>query len=230
MKVVDQLIDFLVPRYCKTCGRRLSVGESHLCVTCMIGLPLIGYDMESLSPAEKILLSERSVVRAASMMEYEKESEYRRIIYHMKYYDRPQVGCFLARMGARRLMAKGFFQGVDFIVPVPLSKSKMRSRGYNQCSYIARGISEITGLPVNEHALARRRGNRKQAGLGVSQRWSNAEGLYHVPDPGLFSGKHILLVDDVMTTGATLCSVIESLQHAVPDVRVTVFTLAIVRD
>lgn len=230
MKVVDQLFDFLVPRYCKVCGRRLSVGEKHLCVTCTIGMPLLGYDMDELSPAEKILLSERSVVRAASMMEYEKESEYRRIIYHMKYYDRPRIGTYLAGIGARTLQGKGFFEGVDLIVPVPLSRQKLRSRGYNQCSYIAEGISEVTGIPVLDHALARHRQGRRQAGLGLSQRWSNAQGLYFVPDPSVLAGRHILLVDDVMTTGATLCSVIESIQESVPDIRITVFTLAIVRN
>lgn len=228
MKVVDQLLDFLVPRYCKTCGRRLSVGESHLCVTCLIGLPLIKYDMNVLSPAERILMSERSVVRAASFMQYEKESEYRRIIYHMKYYDRPGVGCYLARAGARALVPKGFFQGIDFIVPVPLSRRKLRTRGYNQCSYIAQGISQVTGLAVREDTLTRKADHQRQAGLGVSQRWSNAQGLYEVTRPGELRGRHILLVDDVMTTGATLCTVIEAIQDSVPDIRITVFTLAIV--
>lgn len=230
MRVLDQILDFLVPRYCKICGRRLSVGEQHLCVTCTIGLPLIPYEMDKLSLAEKILLSERSVLRAASMLEYEKESEYRRIIYHLKYYDRPQVGRYLGRMGARDLAGKGFFQGIDYIVPVPLSSRKLRKRGYNQCTYIAWGISDITGLDVNENVLVRDRDGHKQAGLGVSQRWNNAAGLYHVSDVHALEGRHILLVDDVMTTGATLCSVIESIQESVPDVRITVFTLAIVRD
>lgn len=228
MNFWNSIVDFLFPRYCKVCGRRLEQGEEHMCVSCFLSMPCLDYDMKGLSQAERILLTEKQVVRAASMMQYDKDSRYRNLIYNMKYYNRPKVGTWLARIAARRLETKGFFEGVDCIVPVPLSKHKQRQRGYNQCSFIADGISEVIGLPVIENAVARDVENSRQAGLGKYQRWGNATGLFRVTDPSLLSGHHILIVDDILTTGATLCSIIEVIAAAVPDIKISVFTLGIV--
>ena len=228
MNLWNSVLDFLLPRYCKVCGRRLAAGEVHMCVPCFLGMPCLDYDMNGLSPAEKILMTERQVVRAASMMQYDKDSHYRNLLYNMKYYNKPKVGTWLAGIGARRLQSKGFFEGVDCIVPVPLSKRKQRRRGYNQCSFIARGVSGVIGLPVVENAVVRDVEKVRQAGLGKYQRWDNAEGLFRVAEPGVLAGRHILLVDDVMTTGSTLCSMIETIAAAVPDIKISVFTLGIV--
>ena len=226
-KCCRSLIDFVLPRYCKVCGRRLDTGETNLCISCYLSMPSLDYQPDSLSLAERILLTEKNVVRAASVIQYEKESDYRRILFHLKYWNHPEVGTWLARIGAERLAEKGFFDGVDSIVTVPLSARKRRKRGYNQCDYIAQGVAQVTGLPLIEGAVERGVEHQHQAGLGRYQRWNNAEGLFSVRNPELLRGHHILLIDDVMTTGATLCSLIGVINAAVPDIRITVFTLAI---
>lgn len=228
MGLFRSLYDFFMPRYCKVCGERLTVGEEHVCMGCYARMPFIEWDGQGeLSPAERILAAEPGFVRAASVMQYEKESNYRKILYHLKYHGHPDVGVWLSEIGAQRLNDKGFFEGIDLIVPVPLSKRKRRHRGYNQCSYVAFGIRKVTGLPVFEDILTRERGKSRQAGLGRFQRWKNASGLYNVARPECLNGKHMLLVDDVMTTGATLCSVMSAIHESVPDAKVSVFTLAI---
>lgn len=228
MKLFRSLLDFFLPRYCKVCGKRLNIGEDHLCMGCFASMPVLEWNPEEgLSPAERILLSEKPVQRAASVIQYDKDSNYRKILYHLKYYSHPDVGVWLAKLGAERLAEKGFFEGIDIIIPVPLSKRKKRRRGYNQSSYIAYGIRQVTGLPVYEDVLTRVKGKSRQAGLGRFQRWNNASGLYSVARPECLNGKHVLLVDDVMTTGATLCSIIQTLNEANSGVRVSVFTLAI---
>lgn len=230
LKLFRSVYDFFMPRYCKVCGKRLNVGEQHLCLGCYAGLPFLEWEgAGALSPAERILAAEPGFVRAASVMQYEKESDYRNILYHLKYYGHPDVGSWLAGIGATRLYEQSFFDGIDIIVPVPLSKRKRRKRGYNQCSYLAYGIRTVTGLPVFEDVLTRERGASRQAGLGRFQRWKNAKDLYSVVRPECLRGKHILIVDDVMTTGATLCSVMGTIHQAVPDVKVSVFTLAIAK-
>ena len=223
-----RVFDFLLPRYCKVCGRRLDTSETNLCVSCYLSMPFLDYQSGNFSPAERILLTERNVVRAASVIQYEKESNYRRILFHLKYWNHPEVGTWLACIGAERLAAKGFFEGIDSMVTLPLSAHKYRKRGYNQCDYIAQGISRVTGLPLINGAVERDVEHQRQAGLGRYQRWGNAEGLFSVPHPELLEGRHILLIDDVMTTGATLCSLIDVINDSVRNIRISVFTLAIV--
>ncbi|MBP5645913.1 MAG: hypothetical protein J6X21_00750, partial [Bacteroidaceae bacterium] len=119
--IVRMLLEFVFPRYCKVCGRRLDPSEEELCISCYLGMPRLEYDMDSINPAERMLLTERSMVRAASVLQYSKESDYRNILFHLKYWHHPGVGQWLARIGATDLYEKGFFEGVDCIVPLPLT-------------------------------------------------------------------------------------------------------------
>jgi ComF family protein len=128
-------------------------------------------------------------------------------------------------MAAKELSPSGFFEGVGLIVPVPLSKKKKRKRGYNQCDYIARGISEATGIPIHTDCVERIVDTDTQTRKGNEERWKNTEGIFRTTQPEALKGKHILLVDDVATTGATLHACISSLL-AVPSVRVSVFALS----
>jgi len=221
------LLEFLMPRYCKVCGRRLELQEEHLCMACFAGMPRLEYCMDRINLAERMLIARRSLVRAASVLQYDKESNYRNLMFHLKYWEHPDVGIWLARIGARYLEGLGFFEGIDCIVPVPLSRRKLRIRGYNQCEYIARGVSQITGLPILAHALEYGTVRTHQAGLGQYQRWSNARDLFSVIRPEQLQGRRILIVDDVLTTGATLSSLIDAIEQAVPEIEVSVFTLAL---
>lgn len=225
--LVRMLLEFVFPRYCKVCGRRLDPSEEELCISCYLGMPRLEYDMESINPAERMMLTQRSLVRAASVLQYSKESDYRNILFHLKYWHHPTVGQWLARIGGEELFKKGFFEGVDCIVPLPLTRRKEIKRGYNQCMHIAKGVQKVTGLPILKDAVKRNVNNSKQAGLGKYQRWRNAEGLFEVADAAALQGKHILIIDDVITTGATLCSLIDVLEEKIPDIKVSVFTLAI---
>lgn len=221
------ILEFVFPRYCKVCGHRLDPSEEQLCITCYLNMPRLDYNMNELNPTEKILLTEKSLVRAASLFQYNKESEYRNILFHLKYWHHPRVAVWLSAIGAKELMEKGFFEGIDCMVPLPLTYWKELRRGYNQCTYIAKGINKSTGIPVISNALKRVKEHTKQAGLGKYQRWRNAQDLFKVADPSLLAGKHVLIIDDVVTTGATLCSLIDVMEAEIPDLKVSVFTLAI---
>ena len=228
MELLSSVADVLMPRFCMVCGRRLSIGERDICVACTLKMPLMGYRQGDPNATEQLLVSELELVRAASYMGYYKESNYSRILYHLKYYGHPDVGRFLAHRAAETLQAEGFFDGMDLIVPVPLSRRKYRKRGYNQCDYIAAGISDVTGIPIRNDIVKRTLSNSAQAMKGLFQRWENAENLFGVSDSAALQDRHVLLVDDVITTGATLTSLIDTM-GAVADVRVSVFTLAIAR-
>jgi ComF family protein len=223
------LLEFVFPRYCKVCGHRLDPSEEELCVSCFLGMPRLEYDMNGINPTERMLLTERSLVRAASVLQYSKESDYRNILFHLKYWRHPRVGVWLAKIGAQELLSKGFFDGIDCIVPMPITYWKEIKRGYNQCSFIAKGVRKATGIPVVSNTVKCVKVHSKQAGLGKYQRWNNAQDLFEVTNAAALQGKHILIVDDVATTGATLCSLIDTIEAMVPDIKVSVFTLALTR-
>lgn len=227
--LVRRLFEFVFPHYCKVCGRRLDPSEEQLCISCYLGMPRLEYEMKSINPAERLLLSEKSLVRASSMFLYDKESEYRNIFFHLKYWRHPKVGRWLASISARELQEKGFFEGIDCIVPLPLTYWKEIRRGYNQCEHIAKGIRKVTGIPIINNAVKREHEHIRQAGLGKFQRYKNAQDLFKVTDPSLLQGKHVLIIDDIITTGATLRSLIDVMEQSIPDLKVSVFTLALTK-
>lgn len=225
MKWIDDLKELLFPRYCKVCGRRLTKAEQHLCIGCQLDLPRTHYELQPENILMQHFMEWPEVVRATAYFYYHKEGKYSSLIHHLKYHDHPEVGTFLGRMAAKELFPSGFFEGVGLIVPVPLSKKKKRKRGYNQCDYIARGISEATGIPIHTDCVERIVDTDTQTRKGNEERWKNTEGIFRTTQPEALKGKHILLVDDVATTGATLHACISSLL-AVPSVRVSVFALS----
>ena len=224
MKWIDDLKELLFPRYCKVCGRRLMQSEQHLCIGCLLELPRTHYEQKPDNPLMQHFMEWPEVVRATAHFYYNKEGKYSSLIHHLKYYDHPETGIFLGHLAAKELAASGFFEGIVLIVPVPLSKKKRRKRGYNQCDYIAQGISEATGIATNNRCIRRVVDTDTQTRKSSSERWKNTEGIFHVTDGTALKDKHILLVDDVATTGATLHACISAVL-TVPNVRISVFAL-----
>ena len=229
MKWISDIKELLFPRYCKVCGQRLMLSEQHLCLGCLLDLPRTHYERNPNNRLMQHFMEWPEVVRATAYFYYYKEGKYSGLIHHLKYHDHPKVGTYLGRLAANELQASGFFEGIDFIVPVPLSKKKLRKRGYNQCDYIARGISEITGIPTCTDSIERSIDTDTQTHKNRMERWKNTEGIFRVTHPEELKGKHILLVDDVATTGATLHACIATLLTT-PNVRISVFALATAKD
>ena len=144
----------------------------------------------------------------------------------MKYSDRPEIGERMAATAAKELLERGFFEGVDIIVPLPLSRKKKSQRGYNQCDQIAIGISKVTGIAIDNKSVIRHIANATQTHKQREERWKNVENIFSVTDSPSLKGKHILLVDDVLTTGATLTSCGKAILAASPDTKISIFTLA----
>ena len=155
-----RLINLIAPKQCAMCGCRLAVGEDVICSACNLDLPRTffadnAYDNEM----AKTFWGRMKIERAAALFFYRAHSASSRIIYTMKYFDHPETGELMGRMAAREFAAKGFFDGIDVIVPIPLAKNRLRERGYNQSMEIARGVSGITQIPVMADAVSRCRIN-----------------------------------------------------------------------
>jgi len=178
---------------------------------------------------EQLFAGKVPIERATGYFYYQKSSPYAQILYDIKYRNRPQMGRWLAARAAGELRNSGFFDDIEVIVPVPLHPSKLAERGYNQSDYLARGLSQALGIPVID-ALKSTRAHGSQTRRSATDRWLNAQHTYALRQAkaSQIENKHILLVDDVVTTGATL----EACTHALltaPGTQVTLFTLATAR-
>lgn len=218
--------DVFFPRHCVECGARLALDEQQLCVSCLHQLPLVRFSSFSENPMADRFVGLFPVRRAASCFHYRKGAAVNRILFALKYHDNPQVGYVLGRFMARMLAARGFFEGVDVILPVPLSRMRRWQRGYNQSEWLARGVAAVTGIPVCCHAVRRVRNNPSQTRLDRWGRLENVDSIFRLTGhSSVLSGKHILLMDDVFTTGATILSLCDTL-HQISGVRFSILTLA----
>ena len=223
MKWISDLIDLIFPRHCCVCGETLSRQERDICLNCLYTLPKI--EVHHKQEIEQAFWGKIDIERATSFIYYRKGSPYNALMHRLKYKKAPEVGTHLAVMAAKELLESGFFDGVTRIVPLPLSKKKLRQRGYNQSEYIARGLSEVTGIPVDTHLVKRDIPNETQTHKNRDERWENVKDIFSANTGEMLENEHILLVDDILTTGATLCSCAKTLQNS-NNCRISIFTLA----
>jgi ComF family protein len=144
------------------------------------------------------------VEKAAAFSFYARGSRMRKLIHRLKYSGVKELGTELGRIYGSALKSSGFFSDIDVILPVPLHPSKQRMRGFNQSECISAGISGIAGLPLDTTCLERMVRTPSQTKRSRYERWTNVDGIFHVTNPDAIRGKHILLVDDVITTGSTI--------------------------
>jgi ComF family protein len=156
------------------------------------------------NPVAQLFWGRCYIERAAAFSFYSRGSRIRNLIHRLKYSGIQEIGHELGRIYAAALLKSGFVSGVDLIIPVPLHPARKRTRGFNQSECIARGISEVTSIPVNTRALRRIVKSSTQTNKSRFERWTNVEGIFSVTDQEAVSGRHVLLVDDVITTGSTI--------------------------
>ena len=223
-----RLLDFISPRECVVCDRRLTASERSLCTVCLLHVPRTNYHLDAYNnPMNRLFWGLAEVERATAYFHYEPHSELARLIYALKYRQRPDIGEDMGRLMAHELMTSGFFEGIDVLLPVPLSRKRLRQRGYNQSEFLAQGISRATAVPVIKAVKAIKE-HSTQTHKDAVERQKNIEGTFAVAKKHVaaLQGKHLLLVDDVVTTGSTLLACATVLKQAIPGVRISLFTLA----
>ena len=222
---MDDLRHLFFPEVCPVCGKALVEGEETLCLECDAAMPRTMFHLDSDNQLYYRLVSQHiPLVHAAAMFHYRGGNPYARLVTLTKYNNRPQLGYELGRKYAAELMPAGFFEGVEMLVPVPMHWWKELRRGYNQAMEIARGISAVTGLPVAEALSASSHGT--QTRRNAYQRLLNARKTYRVADTAAIAGRHVMLVDDVITTGATMVSICEAVRRQSPTTTLSVVALA----
>lgn len=225
ISIWQRLLDLIAPRLCVVCGRRLAPSERVICAVCNLHLPRTGYQLSAYdNPMARLFWGIIPVERVAALFFYEAGSRTSNILYDLKYHDRPEIGREMGRLMAREFMETGFFEGIDLIVPLPLARKRQRQRGYNQSMELARGISEATSLPIYNRIVRRASFVKSQTQMRRQERQENVEGAFELKDPASVHGRHVLLVDDVITTGATMTACARELLKA-GDVRLSLLSL-----
>lgn len=205
------LSELLYPRLCVVCGKCLIRGEHFICTSCLSDFP---FSDPAVSSGQEVLGIFESSCRPDglySLFYYNRHSDYRQLIYAVKYRSKKELGKMLGKMLGQRL--QGHVR-VDGIVPVPLHPRRQKKRGFNQASQIAAGIAGELQVEVWEEVLVRVRNNASQTTLGPEERRQNVEDIFELREPEKIRGKRLLVVDDVITTGSTIHSCVKALAAA----------------
>lgn len=220
-----RLLDLIAPRTCVVCDNRLAIEEEIICGRCNVRLPRTGYSYDAYeNEMAKVFWGRIPVERCAPFMYYQARAASANLIYLLKYHNRPDIGEYLGRMMAEELKKDYFFEDIDLIIPIPLERKRQRQRGYNQSLMIAKGVSDATALPIDTGIIVRKVYESSQTEKNRWMRNENVEGVFQLLQPEKAQGKHILLIDDVVTTGATISSCGQELAKA-GDVKISVMSI-----
>lgn len=226
--MMQGLLDVIYPPICPMCGRVLrqsydmsreigadvSAGgyNSPICASCYRNLPRTEQASERQNETEMVFYERRRFRRGAAFLFFEKNHPVQKLVHAMKFARRADIAYYCGTLMAEEMLHTGFFDDIDVIIPVPLHAIRYRERGYNQSEYIARGISDMTGIPVDMlHHVQRIRATHQQARTAAHARETNVAGAFRVNHPEELYRKHILIVDDLVTTGATISAVMDAL-------------------
>lgn len=224
---LKSLIDLLFPRYCLVCEKAIFESyEDYMCLVCFGNLPIYLFGLGRESPVNKAFWGRCEIDFGGAYLVYDSGSRYSEILKEIKYRDRPDLAVFMGKNYGYWLLKyhTSELKGIDAWFPVPMAKKKQRSRGYNQAALIARGLSLATGIPTKENYLVRRKTRESQTKMSRFERWLNAKSVYdceEIPN----DLKHIGIIDDVLTTGATIEACIDAVRKHGP-IKISVFTLA----
>jgi ComF family protein len=222
--IKESLLHYLFPHVCEGCGTDVLQSDHLLCLKCLASLPKTDFHFHANNPVEKIFWGRLPVTAATALCYFSKESLMQHLMHQLKYRGNKEVGLYLGMLMGFALNDSNRFRYVDALVPLPLFPSKERKRGYNQAAVLCEGIAEAMQKPVLNNVVVRTLHTESQTKKNRIERWLNMEGRFDVTKPDLIEGKHLLLVDDVVTTGATLEACGSALLQ-VPDVKVSLATL-----
>lgn len=227
LTIWNDLLHLFYPNHCVLCEKPLVEGEEQICLECLCDLPHTGYHRFTGNPAELRLAGKAEIEYGSAFLHFEKGGKTQRLIHLIKYYENKELGFLLGRLAAQELRADHSpLSQVDLLIPIPLHPRRKRKRGYNQSERIAAGLSSVLGIPVRTDCVSRITPTHSQVHRSVYERWLNVCSIFTVTDPEALKDKRVLLIDDVITTGATICACAEALR-AVPGIRVNIFSLSI---
>ena len=203
-EIKESILHIVFPHVCDGCGSDLLSIESRLCIRCLASLPETNFEIHASNPVEKDFWGRLPIINGSAHLYFTKESLVQHLMHQVKYRGNKELGLQLGRIMGTALKSSNRFQDIDALVPLPLFPSKEKKRGYNQAQILCDGMGEVMNLPILSNVITRPQQTETQTKKGRIERWKNIEGKFSLVDPTAIENKHLLLVDDVVTTGATL--------------------------
>lgn len=224
--ILTDFVSLIYPRICVGCQEVLLKHEETLCTHCHVQLPHTHFENQNNNPVQKLFWYKLQLTHASSAYFFSKKSRIQHIIHAFKYHNQPQVATYMGKLMGQKLMSIHESQPFDYVIPVPLHPLKRRLRGYNQAEKLADGIAEILKVPVSTKHIIRQTANKTQTNKGLYDRWINVSSIFSVKQTGELENKHVLLVDDVITSGATIEASAQPLTN-IPGIQVSIVSLAL---
>lgn len=223
---LKDLLDIIYPETCLACDNPLVAGEELICLPCISEFPKTDFHHIKENKVVQTFKGRCLFQKASSWLYFTKGGKVQSMMHALKYRGRTDIGHKLGTMLARELSQSDFFADIDLLVPVPLHPKKFKKRGYNQSAILALAISEITNIPISENNLTRTHFNQTQTRKSRFSRWLNVKTIFDIGEPEKFQNRHLLLIDDVVTTGSTIEACVIKLEN-IKGIRISLLTLAI---
>lgn len=201
---LKDLIYLFFPDVCLICKEPLKKSEKYLCINCLHDLPLSNYTDTKNNEVEKSFYGRMPIVSATALLLYHKKSKVQQLVYQLKYKNQQQIGFFLGNWLGAEMISSIKFKNIDFVIPVPLHKKKLKSRGYNQVEGFGKSIAKYLEAIYVDDKLLKITTTKSQTKKHRIERFKNVNEIFHLEDLQFFKNSHVLLVDDIITTGATL--------------------------
>ncbi len=207
------------------CGDSLYRNEEVICTQCLFHLPKTNFHLEKINPASKVFWGRANIEMATALYFYRKESKVQTLIHHLKYHGNKEIGVFLGQLYGGQLKGSEYFKDVDIVIPIPLHKDKLKKRGFNQAESFASGLAETMKITMDTSSVYRTIFTSTQTKKSRYKRWENVSEIFSIKEATALENKHVLIVDDVITTGATMEACINTL-NKVEGIRISVAAIA----
>ncbi len=225
--LLNDFLHLFFPHNCLGCGTDVLDNKHQLCARCFTALPETGFIPAAGNPVEKIFYGRIDVLLAGAAYYFTKQSALQNTIFSLKYKSNQEAGIYLGKLLGNKIKESKRFEDVDVLVPLPLNNKKQFKRGYNQAEVICKGIAEVWKKPINTDVVLRSINTKTQTHKNRVARWQSMQGVFDVNNVKELEGKHILLVDDVVTTGATLEACGDMLLSNIPGIKLSIATVAV---
>ncbi len=223
-RILNDILQLFYPRLCLLCGEPLVEGEDQICLDCFCQLPRIRN--QEADVWDSLFLGKSEILQAFAFYQFEKGGLIQKMIHEFKYHDNPQLAYLMGRWAFTSLKRENHpLCSYEILLPVPLHPKRLKERGYNQAEWIAKGIQSVLPVSINTTTLIREVRTETQTHRNVYERWTNMQDVFCLKDPVVLEGKRVLLVDDVLTTGATF-NACASILEKIPEIKLGAFALA----
>ena len=228
MNILRSILSLFYPECCYVCDKKLVEGENYICLDCLLKMPKTNYHFQTENGAADRFKGKIPYEKAASFIFYNKGGFSQNLMKSIKYKGNLGLGQYLGRLMAQSIQESSpFFEDIDSLVPIPLHRKRQKARGFNQAEEIAKGIKQVTAIPICNDLVSRKMQTQTQTKKGRYARWLNTIDIFAAEKKNDFICNHILIIDDVLTTGATIEACAQAILQSYTDVKISILTLAV---